>query len=147
MEPLDAPSDPIYRFCEEQHPWGVTEYAVPLRVFFALGDALRTDDVVILIDAGTGTMGMSGLAGGLEGIVDLPTQLPASSPGLAVSIEAVGAEPVDYFLPWPEAVRAVLEAGQPCFGTLQVRLTLDDAALEGADGAAALTLSQNLCGY
>ncbi|HAX81156.1 MAG TPA: hypothetical protein DCY40_01120 [Actinobacteria bacterium] len=145
FEPLDAPSDPIYRFCEDQHPWGATEYSASLRVFFDLGAALRSDEVVILIDTGTGPRGMSGLAGGEEGI-HLPTTLPASSPGLAVRIEVEGAEPVEYFLPWPEAVRTLLDAGRPCRGGLQVRLTLEDSALSGSAAAAALTLSANLCG-
>jgi len=145
--PLDAPSNPIYTFCEDQAPWGTTEYHVPTRVFVALGDSLRTDDVIIIVDSGTGPMGLSGSAASGGGAVDLPMEVGVSSPGLSITIEQTGRAPIEFFRPWPEAVRAILDSGLPCRLSMEVRLTLADSALTGSEAGVALALSQNLCGY
>lgn len=144
--PLDAPSEPIYRFCEEQAPWGEFDLEYPARLFVDLDPALQTDDLIILLDSGTGPGGLSGGAAQGQETVDFPLRVAASSAGLTVRIEPAGGDPVEFFEEWPGAVRAILDSGGDCRGWLDLRLTITADALAGLDSALTLEYQGSSCG-
>lgn len=147
--PLDEPSDPIYRLCEADAPWGSpeAEYQVWLRVEMDAG--LRRDDVTVILDAGLGEVGISGSAAVEGELISVPIRVPASSPGLEISIEMAREEMARYELYWPEAYQEILDAIRVCDGPIDgptsLQLSIRESALAGVDGAIELVPFSSLC--
>lgn len=142
--PLDAPSDPIYRLCEEQAPWGETgvEYGVDLQV--ALDESLQTDDVTVLFQSDLESIGIQGDC--CDG--DDPTifvRVPASSSALGVTVEVDGRPVLRRDYPWPQELLEILSSGEACNGLNVVRVTFDPEALDGSDAAVELRLVGSSC--
>jgi hypothetical protein len=146
--PLDEPSRPIYRLCEAEAPWGTpeAEYQVALRV--EMDAVLIRDDVTVIIDAGLGEVGISGSAAVEGELISVPMRVPASSPGLEISIETEGEEEARYQLHWPEAFQEILEAIRVCDATdgrTSLRLSIEQDALTGTEDAIELVPFSSLC--
>jgi hypothetical protein len=147
--PTDEPSDPVYRLCEAEAPWGPAEaeYQVTLRV--EMDAELRRADVTVIVDAGLGKVGISGSAAVEGELIAVPIRVPASSPGLEISIETVGEERAGYELDWPEAFQEILEAIRVCDGPIDgptsLRLSIREGALAGVDDAIELVSFSSLC--
>lgn len=142
--PLDAPSDPIYRLCEEQAPWGETglEYGVDLEV--ALDGSLQTDDVTVFFQSDLESIGIQGDC--CDG--DDPTivvRVPASSSALGVAVEVDGQSVLKRNYAWPEELLEILNSGETCNGLNVVRVTFGPEALDGSDAAVALQLTSSGC--
>ena len=143
--PLDAPSDSIYRRCEELAPWGPTEAEIPVALDIELGESLQTSSIIMWLDAGTGPFGHSGASAEDGVVLGFPLRVASSSPGLVIRIDSDGAEPTDAEVVWPDAFQAVLDADAPCPMGARLRLTIGDAALTGTESAITLELLTSTC--
>lgn len=133
--PTDGPADSAYRLCEEQAPWGSAEAEISLPLILYLGESLRTDDVTIWFEAGTGPLGLSGSAAE-GGVIEGPViRVATSSPGLMISSEIEGQSAIDTLVGWPENLLALVDADTQCRMGAQLRVDIGDAARTGDAGA------------
>ncbi len=122
--PLDAPSGPIYELCERRAPWGEKglEYEVLLEINIA--EELRTDEVLILFDAGTGQMGVTGTASA-NGSTTLAVRVGQGDQSLRLTLQRDSEFLFAADYPWPVEVAAVLNSGEPCPGFTSVHIDID----------------------
>lgn len=135
--PMDAPSDPIYRYCESLAPWGEPEATYLIELSIDLGVELRRGDVVLALDAGLGAMRIAGDAS--PSPILFPMDVPASASGLTVSIEREAGS-ITTTLLWPAELAAMLTGGRRCDGPtrLSVQVALDSTGT-GIQGGLTLT--------
>jgi len=130
--PLDAPSDPIYRFCEaragvEQHE---LEYDVDLLVAF--DESLRTDDVTVFFHTGLDRVGVSGGAFDGSGPVVVPVRVTPALPDLDVQVETADGPTFARPLVWPIALRRLLASGELCDGLTTVEVSVGAGVVDGS---------------
>ena len=142
---LDAPSGYIYELCEERAPWGEAgnEYVVILNVYLA--EALRRDDVTILLDGGLGTTGFSGGA-----FDDVPgwfrVQVPAPSTQMTVEFQlGDGLVSLLSHYSWPPAAIDLFTSGVPCTGAIYIDLLIDEIASDGVASGIELRFAGSDC--
>jgi hypothetical protein len=115
--PLDAPSDPIYRLCEAEAPWGRTEIGSEIEVWITLDEALQTDDLVFGVAGGTGSQAVAGGAFS-DGAGPQPIYLVVPSQGseLTAWVETVveGDRLLERSYPWPAQFLDVLSGEVEC---------------------------------
>jgi len=115
--PFDAPSDPIYRLCEAQAPWGRTEIASEIEVLITLDEALLTDDLAFGVAGGTGSVAIAGRAFADDaGPQPIYLVVPSSGSELTAWVETiVGGDRLferDYL--WPAQFLGVLSGEVEC---------------------------------
>lgn len=143
--PLDAPSDPIYRFCENQAPWGLREAAYVVNLRIELAEGLRNDDIVLALQTGLGWNRLSGGAAMPEGAVDFSLLAPESSEGLDLRLESGDAVALETSLPWPMELLAIFDEGGTRTG-ITLRLTVGAGVLDGDAEAVTLSCVTATCG-
>jgi len=134
--PLDAPSGPIYQFCEAQAPWASLEPAYEVNLRIETAEQLRSDALTLSLDGGLGWISLSGGAVESGGIVEFSLQVPESSPGPDLRLTSAARTVLQAFLPWPTELVAFFEGGGTRTGIV-LGLTVGADALEGAVDAAA----------
>jgi hypothetical protein len=144
--PLDAPSDPIYRMCEEQAPWGTPERELHVLLFVDLDESLRRHDVTLLLDGGTGRIGLNGSSVEEGDLVTLSMRVPQTSAGVAITIELTDRAPLYFIRPWPDEFQAILDAGAGCEGHVELRLAVTDGTATGSDIGMDLNFDASRCG-
>lgn len=143
--PLDAPSGPIYDFCEDQAPWGIAETAYVVNLSIELDEGLRRDAITLSLQAGLGWNRLSGGAAEPDGTVDFSLLAPQSSEGLDLRLESGDAVALETSLPWPTELLAVLDEGGTRTG-ITLRLVIGVGALDGDADAVTLACVTTTCG-
>lgn len=138
--PLDAPSDPIYRLCEADAPWGeTTEIEYWVEIWISADEELHTDKWAFGVAGGTGGEAVSGGALAEAATVQMALRVPASAVALSIWIETIveGDRLLEATVPWPEQVLELLAGDRGCRRP-RVTVHFGAAALDGAAQAIAI---------
>ncbi len=146
--PLDAPSDPIYRMCEAEAPWGTTEVGYGIEVWITIDESLQTDEIGFGVAGG-----MGGEATGGGAWADQPgpqmfyLDVPSSGRDLSVWVETtVEGDPLlEADLPWPPEFLQVLAGEMEC-RVSRIAVHIAAGARSGDADAIAVSWDGNDCG-
>lgn len=143
--PLDAPSGPIYEFCEALA--GVEDqeelYHVDLAVAF--DESLYNRDVTAWFHSGLDQQGV------LSSVIEpgqrmtMPVRITRSADSFSVEIEINGEPTMGLQLSWPKEVREILVSGEPCNGLTTVNVDIGAGVLEGTIGSVTSSFAGTEC--
>lgn len=138
--PLDAPSGPIYDFCEDIAPWGDPGLAYEVVFRVTVADELRADDIVVSLDAGTGAKAAGGGVFHNGSTVNLHSSTTAARPGIDVKVRQAEEVVLGERYPWPAEVTEIFDEAAGC-GLINLNVRLEAEALNGR--AEAVTINFN----
>lgn len=130
--PLDAPSDPIYRFCEAEAAVGVheSEFPVALRMYF--DETLQNESIVVFLHAGLDRTGLSG--GSFEGneYIDIWVRVTPTVRRLGVDVERNNAPVYSRELVWLAELLDILDSDDACSDVTTIAVWVLSEVVEGS---------------
>lgn len=135
--PLDAPSDPIHKFCEDATGIEEPEVALVVDLLVNLDESLRNDDLTIMLLSGLhrGGIDLSAREGGEP--FQFIVEVTPSALRFAVELfDENYTQPImSTELAWPEEIYELLASNEPCSGQTIVEVIVGPDVLEEAEDA------------
>ncbi|MCL1598924.1 MAG: hypothetical protein M3094_07055, partial [Actinomycetia bacterium] len=143
--PLDAPSDPIYRFCEALAGVEQIEQVYGVDLLVGFDEPLRTDEVTVFFQAGLDQAGVNGSAFTGEEAMPIPMRVTPNVFDLEVQVETDTGPILTTHLDWPREFRDIVLSGVACLGLTQIGVHVGAGVLEGDDQAFDVTFIGSEC--
>ncbi len=143
--PLDAPSDPIYRFCESLAGVEQSEQVYSVDLLVGFDEPLRTEEVTVVFQAGLDQAGVNGSTFTGEETMPIPMRVTPNVFDLEVQVETDTGPVLTTNLEWPPEFRDIVFSGEACSGLTRIGVFVGAGVLEGDDQAFDVTFVGSEC--
>lgn len=133
--PLDAPSGPIYRFCEAQAPWRTSNIVYNVDLYVSFGEGIQNGDVEINMHSGLDSVTVAGGDFGVGETQVVPIRISAASPDIEFELLFGGEPRGGWALEWPIALQKILASDKPCDSPIVIGVDVDAGVIDGVDSA------------